>query len=165
MSKNNYIINLYFDYLPYFYDGSLSISELELDKDYRVLAQELHSSKSNIISKINYYRNKGIPPVHLSDELKNINYKYQEYSAWAGLQTFYKNNKDTFFNGIDSIDLHGLFSKEVNAILKVIFSIKKGKLKIITGKGKGIIFNLTQKLLIKNKIKYTLTNYCFSINL
>jgi hypothetical protein len=163
MSKNDYIINLYFDYLPYFYDGSLSISELELDKDYRVLAQELHSSKSNIISKINYYRNKGIPPVHLSNELKNIDYKYQEYFAWAGLQIFYKNNKDTFFNGINSIDLHGLYSTEAIAILKVIFTIKKGSIKIITGRGKGILFNITERFLIKQSIKYTLSNNCFLI--
>ena len=85
MSKNNYIVNLYFDYLPYFYDASLSISELELDKDYRILAKELYLSKSDIISKINYYRSKDTHSP-LSDKLKNINYKYEEYSAWAGLK-------------------------------------------------------------------------------
>ena len=49
----------------------------------------------------------------------------------------------------------------MTAILKVIFNIKKNNLKIMTGKGNGVVHNTTKHFLEKNKIKYNLTNNTF----
>ncbi|VVU95298.1 hypothetical protein CPAV1605_1046 [seawater metagenome] len=159
--NKNFITNLYFDYLPYFYNETLSLDELELDKDYRLLAQEIYESKQQLLHRMQNYHSKKIGQSHLSHELTKLNFLHQEYSAWGGLQTFYKNNKDTFFKKSNSVDLHGLYSKEVGPILEVIFYLSKDKLHIITGKGNGTVYKTTKNFLEKRKIKYSLSNNTF----
>ena len=138
----DYIFNLYFDYLIYFYINPNNIKELELETDYRELSNQISISK-NILSKINEFRYKKLSQYHLSDQLKKLNQEFQEYSAWGGLQIFYKNNINFFDKKINTIDFHGLYSYEAKAILKVFFpNYLKGIYKIITGNGNKVIYNL-----------------------
>lgn len=162
--NKDYIYNLYFEYLIYFYLNPNKINELELDIDYRELSEQIISSKKKIINKINDFRSRKISQFHLSDELHNLNLRCQEYSAWGGLQIFYKNNINFFDKKINTIDFHGLYSHEAKAILKVFFpDYLNGTYKIITGNGSKVIYNLTLKFLKDNKIKNQIYNGYFII--
>ena len=121
------------------------------------------------------YRKKGHNLYHLLDTDKafycdkdfgNILYENKKetiyplinkYNYLASLYIFYKNNNPLVTN-ISQIDMHGLYTFEMTAILDVLYilwlekNIKK--VCIITGRGDLILYNKLRKYLIDWNMKF-----------
>ena len=161
-----FIIEIFNQYIPYLFDQSLDISELELGTNYRIESDKLYQEiNQKRLKSYEYYKNK-ISNHHINSNIKDIEYYAKLYNVWGALQVLYIKNKNTFFNKVNEIDLHGLYQKEAAAVIHIIINFyKKGdKLKIITGKGKNIIFNIVMSVLNEKDIKYRIEpNYILMI--
>jgi len=147
------IIDILNEYLPYIYNKSIDISILELEIDYRQEANNILYQINKLKEKAFTYNKKKISNNHISCEISNLRSTYQLYMTWGALQVFYKNNFNNITNNV--LDLHGLYQKEAAAILYICIKyLNLTKLNIITGKGSGAIFNITQSVLKEFKIKY-----------
>ena len=165
------VIEILNEYIPDIYNKSIDISVLELDIDYRNKAQEIMYQINNFKEKADNYRRRRISNDHITDNISSLQNKYTLYMTWGALQVFYKNNINNFDYNI--LDLHGLYQKEASAIEDpdciapsqkeasailyiCIKYLNLKKLNIITGKGKGVIYNITQSILKEFSIKFKL---------
>lgn len=149
------VIEILNEYIPDIYNKSIDISVLELDIDYRNKAQEIMYQINNFKEKADNYRRRRISNDHITDNISSLQNKYTLYMTWGALQVFYKNNINNFDYNI--LDLHGLYQKEASAILYICIKyLNLKKLNIITGKGKGVIYNITQSILKEFSIKFKL---------
>lgn len=149
------VIEILNEYIPDIYNKSIDISVLELDIDYRNKAQEIMYQINNFKEKAHDYNRRKISCNHISDNISSLQNKYTLYMTWGALQVFYKNNINNFDYNI--LDLHGLNQKEASAILYICIKyLNLKKLNIITGKGKGVIYNITQSILKEFSIKFKL---------
>lgn len=147
------IIEILNEYIPYIYDKSLDIDILELNIDYRKKADDIMYKINQLKEKSYNYKSKKIPNEHISGDINYQYNTYQLYMTWGALQIFYKNNVNNI--DINVIDLHGLYQKEAVAILYILIEYMSLKrLKIITGRGNGILFNITQSVLKHFQKKY-----------
>lgn len=159
---DQYIIDIFYEYIPYLYDKSMDTSILELDINYRIKSDQIYNKITYLRSKAYLYKNKGISNVHIYEQISSLENTFKLYKTWGALQDFYNKNKNTFFSNINQIDLyqidlHGLYQKEASAMLFVIIDIirkNKSSLKIITGKGALVIYNTTVSVLKDLNIKY-----------
>ena len=158
MVKFDYqIIEILYDYIPDIYDKTIDTSILELEIDYRKKANEIIYQIDNLKEKAGDYKRRKISNDHINSKIKSLQNTYNLYMTWGALQVFYKNN----INKIDYniLDLHGLYQKEAAAILYICIKYLNLKnLNIITGRGKGIIYNITQSILKEFSIKYKINN-------
>jgi len=153
------IIDILNEYLPYIYDKSINISLLELEIDYRQEANNILYQINKLKEKAFNYRKRKISSEHISCDISSLQNIFQLYMTWGALQVFYKNN----YKNIDYnvLDLHGLYQKEAASILYICIKyLNLTKLNIITGKGSGAIFNITQSVLKEFKIKYKIESNC-----
>ena len=158
---DQYIINIFYESIPYLYKNTLNIDILELHIDYRKEAKKIFEKISNLKIKSNQYYKKKIPSDHIRFEITKLEDVAKLYNTWGAIQHFYNINKNTFFSNILEVDLHGLYQKESSALLFVIFDIIKNdstKIKIITGKGQGIVYNSSINVLKNLKLKYNIKN-------
>ena len=153
------VIEILNEYIPDIYNKSIDISVLELDIDYRNKAQEIMYQINNFKEKADNYRRRRISNDHITDNISSLQNKYTLYMTWGALQVFYKNNINNFDYNI--LDLHGLYQKEASAILYICIKyLNLKKLNIITGKGKGVIYNITQSIIKEFSIKFKLQDNC-----
>lgn len=118
---------------------------------------------NNNIEQLNYRLNQ------LSYSKKNIKFYYVEKISEIKKEIidlkaqliYYKN-----FNSDDTIDIHGATKYFVENYLNDLLYFKMDyhqKITLITGKGSFIIFNSVKKYLESEKIKYSISNYIFTI--
>jgi len=158
---DQYIINIFYDYIPYLYKNTLNIDILELHIDYREEAQKIFEKIYNLKIKSTQYYKKKIPSDHIRHEITKLEDVAKLYNTWGAIQHFYNINKNTFFSNFQEVDLHGLYQKESSALLFVILDIIKNdykKIKIITGKGKHVIYNSSINVLKDLKLKYNINS-------
>ena len=127
---DQYIIEIFYDYIPYLYERTLDITILELHINYREKAQMIFSQINDLRIKASEYRRKGISNLHINQQISKLENNAKLYNTWGALQEFYIKNKDNI-NMHDNlqIDLHGLYQKETSAILFVIIDVIKNKIK------------------------------------
>lgn len=107
-------------------------------KDLRAQAEKLYSKRSQLSSQSQqaYQRGDKQRAKELSDELKRVLNEAENYNKQAAEYVFRENNADS---AEDEIDLHGLYVKEAEWILKRRISeclrTNQSHLKVIVGKG------------------------------
>ena len=152
---DRFIIDIFDEYIPYLYDNTLDTADLELNINYRSKAQSVYDDIKLFQLKANNYNKKSISSHHIFEQIRNLEKNAKLYNTWGALQIFYFNNNKHFNNNI--IDLHGLYQKEASGLLYVYFSkinCQPKNLTIITGRGNGIINNITISVLNDFKFKF-----------
>ena len=114
---------------------------------------------NNMREKAYFYNSKKIPSEHINSDIKKLYKTYNLYMTWGAIQVFYNNNINYFDNNI--IDLHGLYQKEVTSVLYIYFnSIRENnqRIKIITGKGSGVVLKITLSTLKQLNLNFKIND-------
>ena len=146
-------MEILFDYKYDLYNIINKIIKIE-NKNYNNYVNKI---KREIYLVNEHYSNLNYGNILKEDKLSLLNSELAKYKYLASLENFYNNNKH-YFNNMNSIDFHGLYSQEMIYILDELFNIWEQKnikkVNIITGRGNLILYNDLLKYLKKWNIIY-----------